>query len=696
MKESVTKFDLEAAFKALDEIEIPGVGGVKANRAPLTEVFSKKLKTEQLIEEYYDVGNNDDLDEAQKAREAEIAAAKLARIEKIVDLDAKTPEDLLTSYVGKFIMQCPQCMTLFYKDKEDIEESEDDPSVVNVSEVCQHCGNESGYTLVGKVGAAEEETAEEETPENLPVEDETEVEASEEVPDLTVEDESEAVEGEEGAEDLDLDLDIEVEDDEEQAEESLQTASGKALTESAWPTVEDHRLAAFKEAALDTLITYECIEEAQLFTKLDVKVVDPAYADGFRNVLADVDNINRPTTLYISPKLLDIPYDQAATEIRSVLAAAIVHKPIPAGSDAETAMEFASQDQAAWKTRMNESLTEAAKLDFDVSNSEFKELMASFGTPMNDKKARAMLDSMSEALQEDVEAEDTSWLAVDGFEHLILSTFEDEGHTGYEVLYSKGDVDIVTVEVWSANEPVSVLENAYAEHLFQPTYETFDAFAADLDYKVDTYLQEGIFDKLKKGVEKAKALGTKLLDKLKTREEKADWIFTHACLDPNQMEETDEGDYVPKETNKRFKHFAVMGFKNKLAGGKLITTVPSFNNKELVPGLKRCETREKYDEIDKLAKGWSSKPGNGPAFIYLSEDEDSKKLVFVCQYFNGELDKSSDQLERYFKMARKEFEGSKAIAKAGGFKQQGDDEPAETPIEETDTTPDAPSDTEEI
>ena len=58
---------------------------------------------------------------AQEEREAEVAKAKLARIEKIVDLDADSEEDLLPSYVGKVIIQCPQCMTLFYKNQEDIE-----------------------------------------------------------------------------------------------------------------------------------------------------------------------------------------------------------------------------------------------------------------------------------------------------------------------------------------------------------------------------------------------------------------------------------------------------------------------------------------------------------------------------------------------------------------------------------------------
>lgn len=185
MKESITKFDLEAAFKALDELDIPETQGIKANKVPVSEVFSKKTKFDALFEDYsysddtqlneevvnntgkaltedfYDIGNQAELGEAQEAREAEVAMAKLARIEKIVDLDAESPDDLLASYVGKFIIQCPQCMTLFYKKPEDVEASEEDPDTVNVQEVCQHCGNESGYTLIGKVGeATAEETAE--------------------------------------------------------------------------------------------------------------------------------------------------------------------------------------------------------------------------------------------------------------------------------------------------------------------------------------------------------------------------------------------------------------------------------------------------------------------------------------------------------------------------------------------------------
>lgn len=158
-KELVTKFDLDAAFKALDDIETPKAeGGIRPNVDDMQEAFkSDKLKTDELVEDYYNVGDQKDLEKAKDDRQEEVAKAKLARIEKIVDLDAETPEDLQPSYVGKVIIQCPQCMTLFYKKPEDIEPSEDDDTVVNVNEVCQHCGNASGYTVVGKVDSVSEE-----------------------------------------------------------------------------------------------------------------------------------------------------------------------------------------------------------------------------------------------------------------------------------------------------------------------------------------------------------------------------------------------------------------------------------------------------------------------------------------------------------------------------------------------------------
>lgn len=255
MKESMTKFDLEAAFKALSEIEVPEAGCVKANKPALTEIFSRKSKFDTLMEEYYDISTTDGLEDAKEARDAAVAQAKLARIEKIVDLDAQSAEDLLTSYVGKYIIQCPQCLTLFYKNPEDVEASEEDPTTVNVSEVCQHCGNESGYTLVGKVGDA---TPAEEAETEVEAEDaelELEVEDTEEEATDETEENSEEADEEIDLSDLDFDdedLDLDLEDDEDnKTEEALEAAEGQPLVEE-----------------LETSITEDMEVSAEEFEKL--------------------------------------------------------------------------------------------------------------------------------------------------------------------------------------------------------------------------------------------------------------------------------------------------------------------------------------------------------------------------------------------------------------------------------------------
>lgn len=223
MKESVQKFDLEAAFKALDEVEIPVVKGIRPNRENLQEKFTRKLTSEILVEDYFDVGDAGELEQASEEREAEIAKAKLARIEKIVDLDAASEEDLLPSYVGKLIMQCPQCMTLFYKNEEDIEKSEENPDVVNLNEPCQHCGNTSGYTLIGKVDTVGEEEASE-----FDVEDFDENELDLDFDEEPAEEEEVEEPAEEAATEEEEELDLEPIEDgesEEEVKESLNEAT---------------------------------------------------------------------------------------------------------------------------------------------------------------------------------------------------------------------------------------------------------------------------------------------------------------------------------------------------------------------------------------------------------------------------------------------------------------------------------------
>jgi archaellin len=406
MKESVTKFDLESAFKALDEIDIPVVDkGIRANKPALTEIFSRKSKFDALFEEYYDIDSAEGLDDAKAAREAEVAKAKLDRIEKIVDLDADSPEDLLTSYVGKYIMQCPQCMTLFYKDKEDIVESEDDPNTVNVNEVCQHCGNEAGYTLVGKVGEAEAEESTEELPAELDVEntdlEPLEDEATEEVADGDLE--------EIDLEAISLD-DKPAEEEEEKTEEAFVAHTGEPLVEDIQDDKElDAKLEAHNEYIeyLRNMIAQEEVALEKAGNE-QIKVAIQRNIDAFK---ADLEN-----ALPDAVKNDEAIANEASTDTED----AVDEEPVTEGEE------------------VTESLTEALheETDYDVSADEFEDLIKSpeFEEPVSDVIVRAMINKEA---KKEAEGEDEDEKTNEALEEGVFDKLKDKAADAFDKLTSK-------------------------------------------------------------------------------------------------------------------------------------------------------------------------------------------------------------------------------------------------------------------
>ena len=287
MKERVTKFDLENAFKALDEIAIPKVGNVRPNRPNLKESVKRVDRTSMLVEDYYDLYNKEDVNELKEDREAEIASAKLAKIEKIVDLDAESPEDLQPTYVGKTIIQCPQCLTLFYKDPADIVVSEENPDVVNVDEVCQHCGNDSGYTVIGKV--AEEEVPVDELPsEAIPEENEAE-EAEEDIP---------MADEEPAEESTDLDLDLEAAPDESVEEESEEEVK-ESLNETYYVCAEiDGEERRFPFNSREEARNYAAQISAGEAPEFKDKKIGSVWTEGLDGRLKEDVDLNKQLDLY--------------------------------------------------------------------------------------------------------------------------------------------------------------------------------------------------------------------------------------------------------------------------------------------------------------------------------------------------------------------------------------------------------------
>ena len=631
MKESITKFDLEAAFKALDEIDIPVAEKVKANRPALTEIFSRKSKFDALMEEYYDISSTAELDDAKEAREAEVAKAKLARIEKIVDLEADSPEDLLTSYVGKYIMQCPQCMTLFYKNPEDVVEAEDDPDTVNVNEVCQHCGNESGYTLIGKVGeAAPDEFAEEPS----------ELEA-EEIPELTTEEGTTEDDTSDEATDeanelgdleaLDLDLDLEPEEDEEKKEESFTSHIGETLVEELSEEADlDAKLEAHNEY-IEYLRVAIAQEEKSLekATNEQVKAAIQRNIDTFKADLeaALPDAVKDGGALPEEPveETAEVPADMTAAE--------------------EVSAEESVQEESFAHTTENMTLTESIQedTDLDISADEFEDLINSpeFNKPISDTAVRAMLNTEKETEEEPVK------------ESISVYHCDD---CGCDIEISDKDY---TGKCPQCNE----------HHGF---------------YKLEETLTEGGLLTLGKALgKKVKQAGKNLKDKVataidniadnaKTHEEKADWLLANALEDYDKAKVNNKNELVPDESNQRFKAFVVIGYKNKYSNGKTITIAPSFNNKDLVIGKNGVQAKKKYKDAESIAKGWSMTQGNGPAFIYLAKSKDDNDAVFLCEYFKGELE--NDQLEKYFNVVKNHLKGAKLMAQGNMEEEEATEE----------------------
>ena len=63
-REKITRFNLDDAFKALDDIEYSKSDKVESNS--LHESFKRVDKTEALMEEYYKISNTRDLEDAKE------------------------------------------------------------------------------------------------------------------------------------------------------------------------------------------------------------------------------------------------------------------------------------------------------------------------------------------------------------------------------------------------------------------------------------------------------------------------------------------------------------------------------------------------------------------------------------------------------------------------------------------------------
>ena len=140
---------------------------------------------------------------------------------------------------------------------------------------------------------------------------------------------------------------------------------------------------------------------------------------------------------------------------------------------------------------------------------------------------------MSESKSIKESTNNKEFLKIDGFEHAITDTFEDEGYTGCNVVYTWHEKDIVEVEIWEQNDPVQVIDNLYAPNMMQSHYGDFDDFANDLQYKITRYMRES--KSIKESVALDKIKFTESVDSFQPEDELM--VVYNSDLDDEMTEE---------------------------------------------------------------------------------------------------------------------------------------------------------------
>lgn len=116
----------------------------------IAEAFQKLSLVEDDFNISADVENANDL-RSYIADDVDLPAE-----EKIIDVAAEDENDLQDTYVGKVILECSCCHTRIYKDISEVV-IDDETNLANIEEVCPVCSTASGFNVLGKIEAFEDE-----------------------------------------------------------------------------------------------------------------------------------------------------------------------------------------------------------------------------------------------------------------------------------------------------------------------------------------------------------------------------------------------------------------------------------------------------------------------------------------------------------------------------------------------------------
>ena len=126
---------------------------IKDLNSQLTSLGAKSKLKEEVEKTKFNLNDPDDVKEAIERKENPEKEEDLVIIHPM--LDHKKPQP------GNAILTCKDCNEVFYFDKNELKQDEEDPTIYNKDIQCQNCGAQDGYEYIGDVSLRDTESAQE-------------------------------------------------------------------------------------------------------------------------------------------------------------------------------------------------------------------------------------------------------------------------------------------------------------------------------------------------------------------------------------------------------------------------------------------------------------------------------------------------------------------------------------------------------
>ena len=124
---------------------------IKQLNSQLTSLGGKSMINEDVEKNKFNLNDPEDVKEAIERKDNPEKEEDLVIIHPMLDHKKPSP--------GNAILTCKDCNEVFYFDKNELKQDEEDPTVYNKDIQCQNCGAQDGYDYVGDVSLKDTEPA---------------------------------------------------------------------------------------------------------------------------------------------------------------------------------------------------------------------------------------------------------------------------------------------------------------------------------------------------------------------------------------------------------------------------------------------------------------------------------------------------------------------------------------------------------